>query len=134
MSNLGYAKAKIADLLAEIQATFKPGAKVLLVVDNGDPEEGLMMGDANTCDAIDLIRYLDALPDKTTTPDRGDGTRADGDGWSVDRVFDALRAAYARGVEWARENSDDEYRAKAAYDYADKMTAPVETNGTGVGR
>jgi Lar family restriction alleviation protein len=41
-------------------------------------------------------------------------------------TFDALIAAYQRGIEWGRENgSTPAEAAKAAYDYADKMTSPL---------
>jgi hypothetical protein len=43
-------------------------------------------------------------------------------------AFDALIAAYQRGIEWARENgstpAEAAEAAKAAYDYADKITSP----------
>ena len=46
-----------------------------------------------------------------------------------DAHFDALRAAYRRGVAWARENGPDcdAYADKAAYDYADFQTGPQQS-------
>lgn len=50
---------KIADHLSAIQKVFKPGAKVFLVVDNGEPRLSLVMGDADPNAVIGLIRTLD---------------------------------------------------------------------------
>lgn len=55
--------------------------------------------------------------------------------WTNDEVFEALQAAYRRGVDFACEGAgvfgDDyvalwKYVPKAAYDYADKAMGAVE--------
>lgn len=62
---------EIIALLSEIQSIFKPGAKVMLVVDNGTPALSLMMGDADMDRVVSLMAALSAPP---TTP----GGRTDG--------------------------------------------------------
>lgn len=37
--------------------------------------------------------------------------------------FLEIVAAYKRGAEWMAENNEPEYLAKAAHDYADKITS-----------
>jgi ABC-type nitrate/sulfonate/bicarbonate transport system substrate-binding protein len=49
------------------------------------------------------------------------------EGVETDPVYMAIVRAYQRGAEWMKENPDDfEYVTKAAFDYADKVTAVVD--------
>lgn len=49
-------------------------------------------------------------------------------------LFDDLIAAYQRGVEWGRINGYEPREVfKAAYDYADKATSPMNTRAPAVG-
>lgn len=44
-----------------------------------------------------------------------------------DQLFELIAAAYLRGIEWGQDNPDAlDYAQKAASDYADKTTSPLQ--------